>query len=109
MVKIRIIIHMDEFNTLPKRIQMAEIIGVQVAATQVSWLAKMLAPVGATGALRATIMHFLEGGIARVVAPVPYSLFQEMGTRKMAAHPFLRPALEGLNWQAVYAAMRKVF
>lgn len=29
-----------------------------------------------------------------VVSPAEYSIYQEMGTYKMAAHPFMRPALD---------------
>jgi len=36
----------------------------------------------------ATPMNFFE-----LVSPAPYSIYQERGTWKMAAHPFMGPAL----------------
>lgn len=30
----------------------------------------------------------------QLIAPVPYSTFQEYGTYKMAAHPFMQPAID---------------
>jgi HK97 gp10 family phage protein len=37
----------------------------------------------------AAVMSFFE-----LVSPAPYSIYQERGTWKMAAHPFMGPALE---------------
>jgi len=57
-------------------------------------LAVQLSPVD-TGALRESI-HTEPGdvkGSYRVVASVPYAVFQEYGTAHMAASPFLTPAL----------------
>jgi HK97 gp10 family phage protein len=36
----------------------------------------------------------VKEGVAFVAAPLEYSLFQELGTKNMAAHPFLVPAAE---------------
>lgn len=57
--------------------------------------AKQLAPVD-TGNLRNSITHMPLGGEdAEVVGTsVSYAPYQELGTRKMKAHPFLRPAIE---------------
>lgn len=62
--------------------------------------AKSLAPVG-TGRLRDSIDYELREdaqGVFGVVTYGPeafYGLFQELGTEKMPAHPFLRPAVDG--------------
>lgn len=50
-----------------------------------------------TGRLRQSITHRVDrdarGFVARVGTNVAYSKFLELGTRKMAARPYLRPAL----------------
>jgi len=50
-----------------------------------------------TGAMRAAIHSIFDTAVpmtfAQVVAPVAYSPYQEFGTFKMAAHPFMRLAL----------------
>lgn len=59
--------------------------------------AKHLAPVD-TGRLRSSITHEMgtEGGdlVGRVGTNVEYARHQELGTSRMAAQPFLRPALD---------------
>src|SRR5205809_368779 len=63
---------------------------------QVQRRAKRLAPVD-TGRLRASITEELSrderGLVERIGTDVEYAPYQEFGTSKMAAHPFLRPAL----------------
>lgn len=64
-------------------------------AIKVETAAKRLAPVD-TGRLRSSITHQLgsdgEGLYAQVGSDVEYAIFQELGTRYMDAHPYLRPA-----------------
>ena len=56
--------------------------------------AASLAPVD-TGALRASIAEREVGQFKwQVYAGVEYAIYQEFGTYKMAAHPFLGPAVE---------------
>jgi HK97 gp10 family phage protein len=55
--------------------------------------ARRFAPVD-TGHLRSTIhAEPVEGRAVRVVADADYAAYVELGTRHMAAEPFLRPAL----------------
>lgn len=65
-------------------------------AIQVDRAAKRLAPVD-TGRLRSSINWRIERdpfGLRAVVGTnVHYAVYQEFGTSKMPAHPFLRPAL----------------
>ena len=57
--------------------------------------AKMLCPVK-TGNLRDSITHEPEGENTEVIGTnVEYAPFVELGTVKMAARPYLRPAAEG--------------
>lgn len=63
------------------------------AAMDIEAHAKQLAPVD-TGALKNAI-NANGGGLAwRVDSPAAYSTFQEFGTRKMPAHPYMVPAVE---------------
>lgn len=56
--------------------------------------AKQLAPVD-TGNLRNSITHRqLDGDTEIVGSAVEYAPYQELGTRKMKAQPYLRPAIE---------------
>jgi HK97 gp10 family phage protein len=58
--------------------------------------AKEHAPVD-TGNLRRSITHEVNGGrhpVGRVGTNVRYGIYQELGTRHHAAHPFMRPAIE---------------
>lgn len=59
--------------------------------------AKRLCPVD-TGRLRASISHELgrdpAGMYARIGTDVEYSIYVEVGTSKMNAQPYLRPALK---------------
>lgn len=57
--------------------------------------AKEYSPVD-TGRLRNSIAHAVidKGHTVVIGSNVVYAPFQELGTSKMAAHPFLRPAIE---------------
>jgi len=54
-----------------------------------------------TGNLRRSITHELGGRgfnqYVRIGTNVLYGLFQEIGTRNMPAHPFLRPAMSDIK------------
>lgn len=54
--------------------------------------ARRLAPVD-TGTLRDSIRHEVSGGVLWVLVGVDYGGDVECGTSRMAAQPFLRPAL----------------
>ena len=69
------------------------------AALLIERRAKEYAPVGETGNLRASIAHVVnrmgrDTVKAVIGSNVEYAPYQEFGTYKMAAQPFLRPALE---------------
>lgn len=69
---------------------------VEEAAKFVVKEAKMQVPVD-TGALKASIDYELDkvrsGYKAKIYADMPYALYVELGTYKMDAQPYLRPAL----------------
>lgn len=54
--------------------------------------AKAMAPVD-TGLLRGSITSVPEGMTCEIGTNVEYGIYQEFGTYKMAAHPYLVPAL----------------
>jgi HK97 gp10 family phage protein len=69
--------------------------GAKAYAEAVRDLAEQLAPYD-TGALRESI-HVEPGdraGAYQVVASVPYAVHVEYGTARMAAQPFLTPAMQ---------------
>jgi HK97 gp10 family phage protein len=74
------------------------------AAFDIEAHAKANAPVD-TGNLRNSINTTGSGLAYEVTSPAVYSVYQEYGTRKMAAHPFMTPAVE-LVRPAFLAAMR---
>jgi HK97 gp10 family phage protein len=69
---------------------------LQRRALRIEAAAKRLCPVD-TGRLRASITHELgrdgQGMFALVGTNIDYAIYQEFGTRYMAAQPFLRPAI----------------
>lgn len=68
--------------------------GLDKAALLVTRTAKQKAPVD-TGFLRSSIRPAGSGGKERyVVSHAEYSIYQEVGTYCMAAHPYMRPALD---------------
>ncbi len=76
------------------------------AAHDIEAHAKTAAPHD-TGHLENSI-NTTGGGLAyRVNSPAEYSIYQEFGTYKMAAHPFMMPAVE-IVWPMFLSAMRKL-
>ena len=78
------------------------------AAFEIETEAKMNAPV-LTGALRNSIHTENTGRLSRTVGDaVDYGIFQELGTSKMSAQPFLVPAVEAVRakfekmWEALF-------
>lgn len=61
--------------------------------------AKEFVPVD-TGNLRRSITHEVHGGdkpFGRVGTNIRYAIYQELGTRYHAAHPFMRPAMAAVR------------
>ena len=63
-------------------------------AASVKEEAMRLVPVK-TGYLRSTIYATVQGWVATIGASATYAIFVEMGTRRMAAEPYLWPAVYG--------------
>lgn len=76
-----------------KSVEEATNLALTASALLVEGQAKAICPVD-TGNLRNSITHEVEGNEARVGTNISYAIYQELGTSKMAAQPFLNPALE---------------
>ena len=76
-----------------KSMEQAINVALTASALVVEGQAKALVPVD-TGNLRNSITHEVEKKEARVGTNVEYGPFVELGTVKMAAQPYLNPALE---------------
>jgi HK97 gp10 family phage protein len=73
------------------------------SGSDIETMAKDLAAVR-TGYMRSTIYHKVEGLSLELGATASYAPFQEFGTRRMAAHPFMRPAFDAYQ-QRIYDAL----
>jgi len=67
--------------------------GLTAAALIVEGAAVLKCPV-LSGNLRGSITHKVDKDEARVGTNVEYAPYVEMGTRRMSAQPYLRPALD---------------
>lgn len=75
-------------NALPEAVDVAmEMIGLQAEG-----YAKMKCPVD-TGNLRNSISHMVANNAAYIGTGVNYAAYVEMGTSKMAARPYIEPAV----------------
>jgi HK97 gp10 family phage protein len=100
---IRVIVDKRTLNnlitTLPARVDAIAARG----AGQTAKSARALVPVR-TGALRASI-RVERSGVGHAVraggGAVDYAAYVEFGTRRMAARPYLRPALESVSWERI--------
>lgn len=78
------------------------------SAKRVEKQARLNAPVD-TGWLRSQIYTEQKKILHhRVISPALYSVYLELGTRKMAAQPFLDPALRA-EWPRLMANLKKMF
>lgn len=80
---------------------------VAKAALDIEAHAKALAPVD-TGLLRNSITAIeITPDHWRVTSPVSYSVYQEYGTSRMAAQPYMTPALEAVR-PVLESALRRL-
>jgi HK97 gp10 family phage protein len=91
---ISIVIKMNRVPEVMAGLRAAAIQAVQQTAAQVQTDAKSFCPVR-TGALRESIRTEMDGDLtAAVGSDLNYSVFVELGTRRMTAQPYLTPAVE---------------
>lgn len=79
---------------------------VRIYTQKIQASAKRYAPVR-TGRLRAAIQHTLRDLVGTIFSGVDYGIWLEIGTRKMAAQPYLLPALRE-HGPAFFRAVRKL-
>ncbi len=93
MPTIRVVVK-SRFPQLTVAAQALAEAAIAKAAHDIEAHAKAAAPVD-TGLLRNSITSRREGRLAWVVeSPVDYSVYQEYGTSRMAARPYMTPAVE---------------
>lgn len=103
----RVVIRANRLGEIRRRIAAGAPPVVAKAALDIEGRAKMYAPYD-TGALRNSIRaEQLNEALWRVVVGVEYGIYQEYGTRYMAAHPYMRPAFEQVA-PSLLAALRSL-
>lgn len=92
---IKIVIDANDLDIVKEMSDEAVARGLELCGALWESDAKQLAPVD-TGRLRNSIEHHPEGNDTMVVgSDVEYAIYQEMGTSRMKAQPFLKPSGEG--------------
>jgi len=94
-------------DDIPDKLQIELSRALDEAAENVRETASDMAPVR-TGFLRASVVIFeVEQWVRKISATAHYASFVEFGTIRMAAKPFMRPALHSSIPQ-IYALLEKV-
>jgi len=101
------------FNKMPELTKASReraVQAVQKAADDIEGVAKIKAPFD-TGNLMSSIQEQKEpdsSDLTKYVGPhVEYAIYQEYGTSRMRAHPYMRPAAEAVR-PAFIAAMQQI-
>lgn len=91
---IEIVIDVNELDLVKEISDEAVARALELCGARWETDAKQLAPVD-TGRLRNSIEHHPEGNDTMIVETgVEYAIYQEMGTSRMKAHPFMKPSGE---------------
>jgi HK97 gp10 family phage protein len=85
-----------KLSGLPSRIMEKTEAMLNAVGADMEDLARTLVPVR-TGYLRSTIYHRVENMSLEVGAEADYATYVELGTRCMAARPYLRPAVDAFQ------------
>lgn len=83
----------DHTEEVKQKIEKALEKGLEACGIQAESYAKGLSPVD-TGRLRNSISHTVDGDTAYIGSNVEYAPYQELGTSKMKAQPYLKPAVQ---------------
>jgi HK97 gp10 family phage protein len=105
-LELEIVVDTTPLDAIIAALPEADTLVAEAASQQVEAGAQSRAPVR-TGALRGSIARRVEGARWAVGAGVDYALFVELGTSRMAARPYLRPALEAVNWAGLVRAVSR--
>jgi HK97 gp10 family phage protein len=92
---VTVVVKSNRLPEMPAEVRQAVVAEVKRASYDVEAKAKERVPVK-TGTLRRSIHAVFEnGGLTGLIGPsVLYGKFVELGTRHMAARPYMRPAAE---------------
>jgi len=97
----------DKTEAVKQAVLNAAVKALTGAALIVEGSAKNLSPVD-TGNLKGSITHEVTKEMAKIGTNVEYSPYLEYGTVKMAAQPYLRPALDD-NKTAIERYMAEIY
>lgn len=94
--------------TISREAEQRAAAAVMKAAHDIEGLAKRVVPVD-TGNLKNSIQVAEDGPLAATIGPrgVEYDYYVEMGTRRMGARPYMRPAAEHVR-PAFITAMEQI-
>ena len=81
----------DNTDEVLSALEMAKKRGLEAIGLVAEGHAKKITPVD-TGNLRNSITHLVDGKAACIGTNVEYAPYVELGTSKMAARPYLKPA-----------------
>lgn len=97
MIELSVVINTDKLDAVIANLSELDNFIVDAATGEIMQGAIQGVPV-LTGLLQSTIEREVRGGEGVVFTGSGYGLFVEMGTVKMAAQPYLRPAFEAVDW-----------
>lgn len=100
-------IKVDRIDLTLEKVEAATAKGLEACGLVAEGYAKDKAPFD-TGRLLNSISHAVDDDTVYIGTNVEYAPYQEMGTYKMKAQPFLRPALEN-NVSAYQKLLEQVF
>ena len=99
-ISIRIVTNSQELAAAAEAAPLLDGIIAEDVSAAIQAAAQANAPVR-TGFLRSSISRVVQGGQFAVQALASYAGFVEYGTRHMAAHPYLTPAAESVDLEAI--------
>jgi HK97 gp10 family phage protein len=97
----------NKINIIRKNIPRAEAASAEAIVDHVWPTAQRLVPVD-TGFLWSSIKGKTSGGSFEVKASARYASFVEFGTSKMAAQPFMTPAVESIPWSQIVKIAKSI-
>jgi HK97 gp10 family phage protein len=81
--------------------------GLEEAGNEIVIYAQQIVPVR-TGRLRDSITYTVADGTLTIMATAPYAKYVELGTRKMQAEPYIRPAIDAYLYGITSSLQRQV-
>ena len=102
MPGMRVVVSRDKLGAIVRAIPALEDAVLDIASEEIVDQARAIVPVD-TGYLRSTIAREKVDDRKYIVkAEAEYASYVEFGTSRMAAQPYLRPALERTGWKEIF-------